>query len=139
MLFLSNSVGLPSLWVLVAVTLGSSMFGVIVKTVRQLNVECLKESKYAFCHSYTCKHVKDIKFVNNIVNEGIRVSSLEKTIIDCIDNIDLAGGIEEVLNALEQIKYVNENTEDYHEKRQCKGSPSHCDVHRFLSRSRPHF
>ena len=59
-------------------------------------------------NEFICKHVKDIKFVNNIVNEGIRVSSLEKTIIDCIDNIDLAGGIEEVLNALEQIKYVNE-------------------------------
>ena len=60
-------------------------------------------------NEFICKHVKDIKFVNNIVNEGIRVSSLEKTIIDCVDNIDLAGGIEEVLNALEQIKYVNEN------------------------------
>ena len=60
-------------------------------------------------NEFICKHVKDIKFVNNIVNEGIRVSSLEKTIIDCIDNIDLAGGIEEVLNALEQIKYINEN------------------------------
>lgn len=60
-------------------------------------------------NEFICKHVKDIKFVNNIVNEGIRVSSLEKTIIDCVDNIDLAGGVEEVLNALEQIKYVNEN------------------------------
>ena len=60
-------------------------------------------------NEFICKHVKDIKFVNNIVNEGIRVSSLEKTIIDCVDNIDLAGGIEEVLNALEQIKYVNES------------------------------
>ena len=60
-------------------------------------------------NEYICKPVKNIKFVNDIVSEGIRVSSLEKTIIDCIDNIDLAGGIEEVLNALEQIKYVNEN------------------------------
>lgn len=60
-------------------------------------------------NEFICKPVKNIKFVNNIVNEGIRVSSLEKTIIDCVDNIDLAGGIEEVLNALEQIKYINEN------------------------------
>lgn len=60
-------------------------------------------------NEYICKQVKNIKFVNNIVNEEIRVSSLEKTIIDCIDNINLAGGIEEILNALEQIKYVNEN------------------------------
>jgi len=60
-------------------------------------------------NEYICKPFKNIKFVNHIASEGIRVSSLEKTIIDCIDNIDLAGGIEEVLNALEQIKYVNEN------------------------------
>lgn len=60
-------------------------------------------------NEYICKPIKNIKFVNDIASEGIRVSSLEKTIIDCIDNIDLAGGIEEVLNALEQIKYVNEN------------------------------
>ena len=60
-------------------------------------------------NEYICKPIKNIKFVNDIVSEGIRVSSLEKTIVDCIDNIDLAGGIEEVLNALEQIKYVNES------------------------------
>lgn len=60
-------------------------------------------------NEYICKPVKSIKFVNDVVSEEIRVSSLEKTIIDCIDNIALAGGIEEVLNALEQIKYVNES------------------------------
>lgn len=59
-------------------------------------------------NEFICKHAKSIKFVNNIANEEIRVTSLEKTIIDCIDNIDLAGGVEEVLNALEQIKYINE-------------------------------
>ena len=68
------------------------------------------ESNFIFeDNEYICKPVKSIKFVNDIASEGIRVSSLEKTIIDCIDNIDLAGGIEEVLNALEQIKYINEN------------------------------
>lgn len=59
-------------------------------------------------NEFICKSVKNIKFVNNIGSEGIKVSSLEKTIIDCIDNIDLAGGIEEILNALEQTRYVNE-------------------------------
>lgn len=59
-------------------------------------------------NEFICKPVKSIKFVNNVISEGIRVSSLEKTIIDCIDNIELAGGIEEVLNALEQIKFIDE-------------------------------
>lgn len=40
---------------------------------------------------------------------NVRVSSLERTIIDCINNIDLAGGIEEVLGALEQVSYLDEN------------------------------
>lgn len=59
-------------------------------------------------NEYICQKVSDVKFVNNIINEGIRVTSLEKTIVDCIDKIDIAGGIEEVLNALEQTKYLNE-------------------------------
>lgn len=41
--------------------------------------------------------------------EKVRITSLERTIIDCIDNIDLAGGIDEILNALEQIKILDEN------------------------------
>ena len=57
---------------------------------------------------YICKPIKNYEQVDYIVNEKIRISSLERTIIDCIDNINLAGGIEEVLNALEQIKVLNE-------------------------------
>ena len=47
-------------------------------------------------------------FINYIANEEIRVTSREKTIVDCIDNINLAGGIEEVLYALDQTKYLVE-------------------------------
>jgi len=57
---------------------------------------------------YTNKVIKNHIEVMSIVAAGVRVSSLERTIIDCIDNINLAGGIEEVLNALEQIKVLNE-------------------------------
>ena len=59
-------------------------------------------------YSYICK-VNNIKEeINYIENEGIRVTSLERTIIDCIDNINLAGSIEEILNALENIKIIDE-------------------------------
>lgn len=61
---------------------------------------------------------EDVEYINkvttnyveviDIVSSGVRVSSLEKTIIDCIDNINLAGGIEEILNALEQIRVLDE-------------------------------
>ena len=59
-------------------------------------------------NEFIYKRSKSMAFVNDIVSEGIRVTSLEKTIVDCIDEIDFSGGIEEVLNALEQIKYLKE-------------------------------
>ncbi len=55
------------------------------------------------------KPVKSITLINDVVSEGIRVTSLEKTIVDCIDEISFAGGIEEVLNALEQIRYLDKD------------------------------
>ena len=51
---------------------------------------------------------KDTSFVNNIVSEGVRVSNLEKTVVDCIDDLSLGGGIDEVLNALSNIRILNE-------------------------------
>ena len=59
-------------------------------------------------NEFICKRSKSLAFVNNVVSEGIRVTSLEKTIVDCIDEIDFSGGMEEVLNALEQVKYLDE-------------------------------
>ncbi len=60
-------------------------------------------------NEFIYKRTKNIRFVNDVVGVGIRVTSLEKTIVDCIDEINFSGGIEEVLNALEQIKYLNES------------------------------
>ena len=57
---------------------------------------------------YINKVNKNYVEVMNIITAGVRVSSLERTIIDCIDNINLAGGIEEILNALEQTKVLDE-------------------------------
>ncbi len=68
-----------------------------------------KFNNFTFCESeYIFKQSKSSAFVKDVVSEGIRVTTLEKTIVDCIDEINLAGGIEEVLNALEQVKYLNE-------------------------------
>ena len=84
--------------------LANQIFGdVLVGSLTRFNNFVFNDDEFIY------KSVKNVKFVNDVVSEGIRVSSLEKTIIDCIDDMDLAGGIEEVLNALEQIKYVNES------------------------------
>ena len=84
--------------------LANQVFGdVLVGSLTRFNNFVFNDDEFIY------KSVKNVKFVNDVISEGIRVSSLEKTIIDCIDDMDLAGGIEEVLNALEQIKYVNES------------------------------
>jgi len=56
---------------------------------------------------YNLKKESNDNFVVNVANELVRVTSRERTIIDCIDNIALSGGIEEVLNAINQIKVVS--------------------------------
>lgn len=40
--------------------------------------------------------------------DGIKITSLERTIVDCIDQIDLAGGVEEVFRALDSIHTLDE-------------------------------
>ncbi len=59
-------------------------------------------------NDYIHKRVKHNAQVVFIVTAGVRVSSLERTVIDCIDNIDASGGIDELLNALEQIRILDE-------------------------------
>ncbi len=76
--------------------------GVTVGSLTKFNNFVFKESEYIF------KQAKSAASVKDLVSEGVRVTSLEKTIADCIDEISFAGGIEEVLNALEQIRYLNE-------------------------------
>ena len=58
--------------------------------------------------TYIYKNMKNYNQVKEEFN-SIRVTSLERTVIDCIDNINLAGGIEELLNTLEQIEILNED------------------------------
>ena len=58
---------------------------------------------------YTRQAVKDYTQVIYIVTAGVRVATLERAVVDCIDNIDLGGGVDELLNALEQIRVLDEN------------------------------
>lgn len=42
-------------------------------------------------------------------NAEITVTDMERTVVDCIDRIDLAGGIEELVTALNGITFLDEN------------------------------
>ena len=38
----------------------------------------------------------------------LKVTDLERTLIDCLNNLKMSGGIEELLNALDSVSYVDE-------------------------------
>ena len=56
--------------------------------------------------SYTSKYNDGI--MDTFINAPIKITDLERTILDIIDRIDLAGGIEEVYTALGTVSYLNE-------------------------------
>ena len=59
---------------------------------------------YIFCQS-----VSDIGIVNPFTDSLIRITDLERTVIDCINRIDLCGGLEELVQCFAIITYINEN------------------------------
>ena len=57
---------------------------------------------------YVRKPLKHDVQIMNVVNAAVRVTSLERTVVDCLDDIDAGGGIDEVLNVLDQIRVLDE-------------------------------
>jgi predicted transcriptional regulator of viral defense system len=43
------------------------------------------------------------------MNSKVKVTDLERTVIDCLDRIDRAGGLEELMHCLAMINYLNED------------------------------
>jgi len=52
--------------------------------------------------------IGEVGVLTPIGNEKVKVTDLERTIIDCFDRIDRAGGIEELLHCMEGIVLLNE-------------------------------
>ncbi len=57
---------------------------------------------------YIRKQPKNDYGIIYIERACVRVTSLERTVIDCIDDIDACGGIDELLSALGQIRILDE-------------------------------
>ena len=58
---------------------------------------------YIFCQSKS-----DIGIVSPVTDSFVRVTDLERTVLDCINRIDLSGGLEEMVNCFAIITYINE-------------------------------
>jgi len=60
--------------------------------------------------SYTfCQSKSEIGVVTPLTDSLIRVTDLERTMLDCINRIDLSGGLEELVACFAIITYINEN------------------------------
>ena len=84
--------------------LGTQMFSEIqVLTPTQYLSQEIDGLDYRFFKTTYFKGVNEVE-----QNDTIRVTELERTVVDCIDRIDIAGGIEEVFTALSAINYCDE-------------------------------
>ena len=60
-------------------------------------------------YTFEFHDLKTQKYVDDIYqNSLIRVTSIERTIVDCLNRIRMAGGIEEVSMAIRSITYIDE-------------------------------
>ena len=76
---------------------------VFVGSTTRFNEFVFEGVKYNFINNKRQIEILDLK------DQNIRITSIERTIIDCIDNTDLAGGIEEILSLLNNVKNLSEN------------------------------
>jgi predicted transcriptional regulator of viral defense system len=58
---------------------------------------------------FYCKTRSEKGVYTPSMNSLVRVTDEERTVIDCIDRIDRAGGLEELLHAIAAMTYLNEN------------------------------
>lgn len=74
-------------------------------------IYCGKRRFNDFDYDYVTYHFVSSKCDLQITAQydGTRITTLERTVIDCIDDLDLAGGIEEVYRALDSISSLNED------------------------------
>jgi predicted transcriptional regulator of viral defense system len=58
----------------------------------------------------SCPAVSMVGVVRPVTDNLVRVTDLERTVIDCINRIDLSGGLEELVQCFAIITYINEKT-----------------------------
>jgi len=55
-----------------------------------------------------CPSKSEMGVVRPVTDSYVRVTDLERTVVDCIDRIDLSGGLEELVQCFAIITYINE-------------------------------
>ncbi|GHS93563.1 hypothetical protein AGMMS50239_12790 [Bacteroidia bacterium] len=79
-------------------------YEVSVSSVERFNNFDFEGISYRFC-----KSPANVGVLNPRTDSLVRLTDLERTVIDCINQINLCGGLEELIQCLSLITYIKEN------------------------------
>jgi len=79
-------------------------FTMHVSSESRFNNFGFEDIRYLYCKSNIAEGI-DVP----LLNTKVRVTDPERTVIDCLDRIDRAGGLEELVHCLAMINYLNED------------------------------
>lgn len=82
-------------------------YGYYNQVSREVTVSSMEQFRdFSFDHNhYHYKYVNNAKYVDNI--NGVLISSIEKTIVDCIDDIKSYDDLEELMEVLSMLPMIN--------------------------------
>lgn len=78
-------------------------YGLYASSESRFNNFEFNEISYIYCES----RIKSGSYTPTM-NSLIKVTDIERTVVDCIDRIDRAGGLEELIQSISLITYLNE-------------------------------
>ena len=79
-------------------------FTLYVSSESRFNDFDFEDIHYAYCKSNLSEGIE-----TPTLDSNVKITDLERTIIDCLDRIDRAGGLEELVHALSMLTYLDEN------------------------------
>ena len=78
-------------------------FTLYISSETRFNDFEFEDMQYLYCKSNISEGIETPP-----MNSLIRVTNIERTVIDCLDRIDRAGGLEELIHSLSMINYLDE-------------------------------
>lgn len=78
-------------------------FTLYISSETRFNDFEFEDMQYLYCKSNISEGIETPP-----MNSLIRVTNIERTVIDCLDRIDRAGGLEELIHCLSMINYLDE-------------------------------
>lgn len=78
-------------------------FTLYISSETRFNDFEFEDMQYHYCKSNISEGIETPP-----MNSLIRVTNIERTVIDCLDRIDRAGGLEELIHCLSMINYLDE-------------------------------